>query len=96
MAEHFNLGVYELENGNWAWRFTKTVNGKRVDIPSALVNVGDVVSRGQAIGTAGQTGFTGANGAHIAMSVGESFVSPYDTWSDSPVAAKVIIPYIDG
>ena len=31
MAEHFNLGVYELDNGNWAWRFTKTVNGKRVN-----------------------------------------------------------------
>ncbi|MBQ3257474.1 MAG: M23 family metallopeptidase [Oscillospiraceae bacterium] len=66
------------------------------NLGSVTVNVGDVVSRGQAIGTAGQTGFTGANGAHIAMSVGESFVSPYDTWSDSPVAAKVIIPYIDG
>ncbi len=31
MAEHFNLGVYQLENGKWAWRFTKTVNGKRVN-----------------------------------------------------------------
>ena len=31
MAEHFNLGVYQLDNGNWAWRFTKTVNGKRIN-----------------------------------------------------------------
>ncbi len=31
MSEHFNLGVYQLDNGNWAWRFTKTVNDKRVN-----------------------------------------------------------------
>ena len=31
MAEHSNMGVYQLENGNWAWRFTRTVNGKRVN-----------------------------------------------------------------
>ena len=31
MAEHSNMGVYQLENGNWAWRFTRTVDGKRVN-----------------------------------------------------------------
>ena len=31
MAGHSNMGVYQLENGNWAWRFTRTVDGKRVN-----------------------------------------------------------------
>ena len=31
MAEHYNMGVYQLENGNWAWRFTRTIDGKRVN-----------------------------------------------------------------
>lgn len=29
MAQHNNIGVYQLPNGNWAYRFTHTVNGKR-------------------------------------------------------------------
>ncbi len=29
MAQHNNIGVYQLPNGNWAYRFTQTVNGKR-------------------------------------------------------------------
>jgi len=29
MAQHNNMGVYQLPNGNWAYRFTQTVNGKR-------------------------------------------------------------------
>ena len=29
MAQHNTLGVYQLPNGNWAYRFTQTVNGKR-------------------------------------------------------------------
>ncbi|MBE6540921.1 MAG: M23 family metallopeptidase [Ruminococcaceae bacterium] len=65
------------------------------NLGSVTATVGDVVTRGQKIGTAGQTGFTGAVGAHIAMSVGNQFVSPYDTWSDSPIAGKVIIAKID-
>ena len=62
---------------------------------SCTVNVGDVVARGDQIGTCGKTGFTGDVGVHIAMSVGKTFVSPYDTWADSSVAGKVIIPKID-
>ncbi len=62
---------------------------------SFTVSVGDEVSRGDIIGTAGKTGFTGETGAHIAMSVGETFVSPYDTWKDSSFAGKVIIAKID-
>ena len=31
MAEHYDMGVYQLENGNWAWRFTTTIDGKRVN-----------------------------------------------------------------
>ena len=31
MAEHYSMGVYQLENGNWAWRFTRTIDGKRVN-----------------------------------------------------------------
>ncbi len=62
---------------------------------SVKVSVGDQVEKGTVIGTAGSTGFTGTTGVHIAMSVGETFVSPYDTWADSPIAAKVIIAKID-
>ena len=62
---------------------------------SCTVQVGDEVARGDQIGTCGKTGFTGEVGVHVAMSVGKTFVSPYDTWEDSSVAGKVIIPKID-
>ncbi len=62
---------------------------------SCKASVGDIVARGDEIGTAGKTGFTGEFGVHIAMSVGKTFVSPYDTWADSEIAGKVIIPKID-
>ena len=29
MAQHNDIGVFQLPNGNWAYRFTQTVNGKR-------------------------------------------------------------------
>ncbi len=45
--------------------------------------VGDTVASGDAIGTAGTSGFNGGEaGVHVAMSVGGDFVCPYDTWSD--------------
>lgn len=48
------------------------------------VNVGDVLERGTVIGRTGTTGFsTGSEGVHLAMSVGSTFVCPYDTWSDA-------------
>ncbi len=65
------------------------------NLGSVLVQEGDVVEKGVAIATTGKTGFTGQTGAHIAMSVGETFVSPYDTWADSEIAGKVIIAKID-
>lgn len=65
------------------------------NLGAITVSVGDRVERGSVIGATGQTGFTGQIGAHIAMSVGDSFVSPYDTWQDSSRAGKVIIAKID-
>ncbi len=65
------------------------------NLGSCTASVGDTLARGDQLGTAGKTGFTGEIGAHIAMSVGKTFVSPYDTWSDSTIAGKVIIPKID-
>ena len=62
---------------------------------SVSVNVGDTVARGDKIGVTGMTGFTGSNGVHIAMSVADQFVSPYDTWQDSEVAGKVLIAKVD-
>ena len=41
------------------------------------------------------SGFIGFNGVHIAMSVGNQFVCPYDTWADSEIAGKVIIARIE-
>ncbi|MBE6626616.1 MAG: M23 family metallopeptidase [Ruminococcaceae bacterium] len=62
---------------------------------SVSVNVGDKVARGDKIGVTGRTGFTGSNGVHIAMSVADQFVSPYDTWQDSEVAGKVLIAKVE-
>ena len=65
------------------------------NLASVTASVGDKVERGTAIGTAGSTGFTGMSGVHFAMSVGDRFVSPYDTfdWTDS--TGKVVIAKID-
>ena len=65
------------------------------NLGSSYVSVGDIVTKGQGIGTVGRTGFTAAMGAHICMSVGNKFVCPYDTWSDSLTAGKVLIAKID-
>lgn len=62
---------------------------------SVSVNVGETVARGDKIGVTGRTGFTGSNGVHIAMSVADQFVSPYDTWRDSEVAGKVLIAKVE-
>ncbi len=48
------------------------------------VKAGDAVNRGDVIGKTGSTGFSmGGEGVHVAMSVGDKFVCPYDTWSDA-------------
>lgn len=81
-----NMVVIEHGYGLKTWYY---------NLGSINVSVGDVVSRGDKIGTTGQTGFTGEVGAHIAMSVGSTFVSPYDTWQDSSDVGKVVIAKID-
>ncbi len=65
------------------------------NLGSIDVAVGDVVTKGAKIGTTGQTGFGLQVGAHVAMSVGSTFVSPYDTWANSENYGKVIIAKID-
>lgn len=71
------------------------------NLDSISAKVGDKVERGDTIGKTGQTGYTGISGAQIRMSVGSTFVSPYDTWTkyDSSIqgdtAGKVVIPKID-
>jgi len=62
---------------------------------STTVNVGDMVAQNDQIGTCGDTGFTNGNGVHVAMSVGNQFVCPYDTWADSTKYGKVVIWGID-
>ncbi len=81
-----NMVVIEHGYGLKTWYY---------NLGSINVSVGDKVSRGDKIGTTGQTGFTGEVGAHIAMSVGSTFVSPYDTWKDSTDHGKVVIAKID-
>ena len=57
----------------WYWNLGET-----------SVTVGASVNRGDVVGKTGTTGFnTGSEGVHLAMSVGSSFVCPYDTWSDA-------------
>ncbi|MBE6598588.1 MAG: M23 family metallopeptidase [Ruminococcaceae bacterium] len=57
---------------------------------SCEVSVGDIVAKGDVIGTCGSTGFiTMTSGVHIAMSVGDRFVCPYDTWQSSSAVGCV-------
>jgi murein DD-endopeptidase MepM/ murein hydrolase activator NlpD len=65
------------------------------NLASVTASVGDKVERGTAIGTAGSTGFTGMSGVHFAMSVGDRFVSPYDTFQWDTSTAKIPIAKID-
>jgi len=59
---------------------------------SVDVTAGSVVAKGDVIGTCGSTGFiTMTSGVHIAMSVGDRFVCPYDTWQNSTRAGYVKI-----
>ncbi len=81
-----NIVVIEHGYGLKTWYY---------NLGTIAVSVGDTVTRGQYLGTAGMSGFIGFNGVHIAMSVGNTFVCPYDTWADSELAGKVIIAKID-
>lgn len=68
------------------------------NLGSTSVAVGDVVERGDPIGVSGDTGFKAfdaASGAHIAMSVGNKFVCPYDAWKDSELYGRITIWGID-
>ncbi|MBP3292685.1 MAG: M23 family metallopeptidase [Clostridia bacterium] len=81
-----NIVVIEHGYGLKTWYY---------NLGSVSASVGDKVERGTVIGKAGSTGFTGISGVHFAMSVGDRFVSPYDTfdWTDS--TGKVVIAKID-
>ncbi len=81
-----NMVVIEHGYGLKTWYY---------NMGSTEVSTGDIVQKGDRIGTTGITGFAGASGVHVAMSVGNTFVCPYDTWADSEIAAKVILPGID-
>jgi integrase len=43
MAQHNNIGVFQMPNGNWAYRFTQTVNGKRRNHKSVKDENGEVM-----------------------------------------------------
>lgn len=49
------------------------------------VAVGDIVKTGDAIGTAGNSGFTETNGVYAIMTVGNIPVCPYSTWENSVI-----------
>ena len=65
------------------------------NLSETFCSEGDVLERGDKIGSTGSTGFCNEPGVHIAMSVGSKFVCPYDTWADSEIAGKVAIAKID-
>lgn len=68
-----NLVVVEHGFGlkSWYW-----------NMGSISVAVGDMIEKNTVVGTVGSTGFFYGNGSgvHIATSIGESFVCPYQTW----------------
>lgn len=49
------------------------------------VAVGDMVSKGDAIGVVGSTGFTNQNGVHIGMTIFDVVVSPYAVMYDEEI-----------
>ncbi len=72
----FTGKVVVIEHGyglkTWYW-----------NLDSVSVEKGASVARGDTIGTSGNTGFRDDTiGVHIAMSVNDVFVCPYDTWAD--------------
>lgn len=54
------------------------------NLGSTSVSVGDELEKNGVIGVTGSTGFFYGNtaGVHMALSIGESFVCPYQTWYD--------------
>ena len=68
-----NLVVVEHGYGlkSWYW-----------NMGSVTVSVGDMIEKDTVVGTVGNTGFFYGNGSgvHIATSIGETFVCPYQTW----------------
>ena len=81
-----NIVVIEHGYGLKTWYY---------NLDTVTAAVGDKVERGTAIGTAGSTGFTGITGVHFAMSVGNQFVSPYDTFQWDGSEGKIIIAKIE-
>ncbi len=81
-----NIVVVEHGYGLKTWYY---------NLGSVTVSVGDKVERGGKLGTSGSTGFTGITGVHFAMSVGEQFVSPYDTFAWDGSAGRISIAKID-
>lgn len=65
------------------------------NLGSTSVSVGDTIKKNGVLGTAGNTGlFYGTTaGVHIALSVGENFVCPYQTWynGDGGVALQGVL-----
>ncbi len=41
MAKSQDLGISQLPNGNWCYRFTRTVDGKRVKRKGSKVEAGN-------------------------------------------------------
>lgn len=62
---------------------------------SATVKVGDIVKKGDAIGTAGESGFTAVEGVHIGMTIYDVPVCTFALWKNSyrPEGQKGIVMY---
>lgn len=62
---------------------------------STTVSVGDVVKKGDTIGTAGESGFTATEGVHIGMTIYDVPVCTYALWKNSyrPEGQKGIVMY---
>lgn len=62
---------------------------------SVTVETGDVVKKGDAVGTAGESGFTSVEGVHIGMTIYDVPVCTYAIWKNSyrPEGQKGIVMY---
>ena len=92
MAQTQNLGISQLPNGNWCYRFTRTVNGKRVNRKGSKDEAGNPLKTKRAAAQAKAI----AEMRFDARRVVCVDISPtkWDFYSTVSATASLILPYL--